>query len=61
LLRIQTDRTDNTINILGKYKRIEKLNKIIIDEFIDKIYIGKVNEETKERDIVVEWNIQEVA
>ena len=61
LLKIKADKKEDTINILGKYKRIKELNKIIIDEFIDKIYIGQVNEETKERDIVIEWNIQEVA
>ena len=44
--------------ILKKYKKINKLNKIIIDEFIDKIYIGTYDNETKTRDIEIEWNFE---
>jgi len=32
------------------------LNKIIVDEFINKIYIGRLNRETGIRDIYIEWN-----
>ena len=53
------DTKNNAISILTKYNTINKLNKVIVDEFIDKIYIGNVNLETKERDIIVEWNIEE--
>ena len=59
-LKAKANKKDNIISTLKKYKKINKLNKTIIDEFIDKIYIGKVNEETKERDIVIEWNIEEL-
>jgi len=61
LLKIKVNKEDNIINTFKKYKKINKLNRIIVDEFIDKIYIGKFNEETKERDIVIEWNIEELA
>ena len=61
LLKTKTEKKDNIINILNKYKKIDTLNKIIIDEFIDKIYINKVNEKTKERDIIIEWNTKELA
>jgi len=61
LLRAKADRQDNNTNILKKYKKIGKLNKVIVDEFINKIYIGKVNQETKERDITIEWNIAQLA
>ena len=44
-------------NIFEKYKHIDKLNREIIDEFIDTIWIGKINPETNERDIDVEMNI----
>ena len=44
--------------ILKKYKKINKLNKIIIDEFIDKIYIGTYDKEIKTRDIEIEWNFE---
>ena len=42
--------------IFNNYKKINKLNKIIIDEFINKIYIGKINNETNTRDIKIKWN-----
>ena len=34
------------------------LNKIIVDEFIDKVYIGNYNKENKTRDIEIEWNFE---
>ncbi|MCI8466683.1 MAG: DUF4368 domain-containing protein, partial [Bacilli bacterium] len=40
-----------------KYKNIKELNKIIVDEFIEKIYIGKLNKETNTREIRLEWNL----
>ena len=42
----------------NKYQQLEKLNRVIVDEFIDKIYIGKINEETKTRDIEIKWNFE---
>jgi len=61
LLKAKADRKDNITGILKKYKKITKLDKVIIDEFINRIYIGKVNEENKDRDIIIEWNIEELA
>lgn len=45
-------------DILKKYKHIDSLNKIIVDEFIDKVYIGNYNKENKTRDIEIEWNFE---
>ena len=42
--------------LINKYTKITSLNKTIIDEFIDKIYIGKKNKDTKTRDIKIVWN-----
>lgn len=47
---------DNDEKILCKYQEFSKLNRIIIQEFIDKIYIGKINKEVKVRDIKIKWN-----
>lgn len=44
--------------ILKKYKHIKELNKVIIDEFIDKVYVGVYDKETKTRDIEIEWNFE---
>ena len=44
--------------IFSKYQKLEELNRVIVDEFIDKIYIGKLNEETNSRDIQIKWNFE---
>ena len=44
-------------NIFEKYRHIDKLTKEIVDEFVDVIKIGKINKETKSRDIDIHLNI----
>lgn len=44
--------------ILKKYKRIDKLNRAIMDEFIDKVTIGKIDKENNTRNIEIEWNFE---
>lgn len=44
--------------ILKKYKHIDILNKVIVDEFIDKVYIGVYDKNTRTRDIEIEWNLE---
>ncbi len=44
--------------LLKKYKKIDKLNKIIVDEFIDKVNIGILDNETKQRNIEIIWNFE---
>ncbi len=46
------------MDILSKYQHIDVLNKVIVDEFVDKIYIGIYNKETKQRNIEIEWNFE---
>ena len=41
---------------LNKYIPFKSLNIIIIEEFIQKIYIGKLNNDTNKRDIKIIWN-----
>ncbi len=41
--------------IFNKYNKLSKLNNVIIEEFIKKIEIGKI--EKKKRDIIINWNI----
>lgn len=43
--------------LIKKYKRIENLDRNILDEFIDQIYIGFYNPETKTRKIQIKWKI----
>ena len=55
-LKIIKDDKKEADEILKKYKHIKELNKVIIDEFIDKVYIGNYDKTTKTRDIEIEWN-----
>ena len=51
------DKKTDIESILKKYNHIDKLNKVIIDEFIEKIYIGNYDEENNTREIKIEWNL----
>ena len=42
----------------NKYQQLEKLNRVIVEEFVDRIYIGKINKETNTRDIEIKWNFE---
>ena len=48
--------TSKVEDLFNKYQQLEKLNKVIVDEFVDRIYIGKINDETNTRDIEIKWN-----
>lgn len=54
--KIKEVTTKNNKDIFSKYQKLERLNRVIIDEFIEKIYIGKIDEETKTRNIEIKWN-----
>ena len=53
--KIKEESLKNNKEIFNKYQQLEKLNKVIIDEFIDKIYIGKIDNNST-RDIKIKWN-----
>lgn len=57
-LKIIKDDKKEADEILKKYKHIKELNKVIIDEFIDKVYVGNYDKNTKTRDIEIEWNFE---
>lgn len=57
-LKIIKDDKKEADEILKKYKHIKELNKVIIDEFIDKVYVGNYDKITKARDIEIEWNFE---
>lgn len=48
----------NEEEIFEKYRNIKKLDRLIVETFISKIIIGKVDPETKKRDIRIIWNVQ---
>ncbi len=57
-LQVVKEEKKQADEILNKYKSITELNKIIIDEFIDKVYVGVYDKEKKTRDIEIEWNFE---
>lgn len=57
-LKVDKKEKKQANDILKKYKHIKKLNKVILDEFIDKVYIGELDKETNTRNIEIEWNFE---
>ena len=47
---------ENKEHLLGKYRQIEKLNRYVVEEFIKRIYIGKVIDKQTPREIKIVWN-----
>ena len=41
--------------IISRYKKLDNLNRVIVNEFIDKIYVGKVKDNI--RNIKIKWNL----
>ncbi len=56
-LKKSKEETNNKIDLLKKYDSIKNLNRTIIEEFIDIIHIGKLDTETKSREINISWNV----
>ena len=54
--KMKDESSKNNKEIFSKYQELTELNRVIVEEFIDKIYIGKFNAETKSRDIQIKWN-----
>lgn len=56
-LRDKEDLPQTSVKIFEKYKHIDKLTKVIVDEFVDVVKVGSLNKETNERDIDIHLNI----
>ena len=46
------------VKILRKYRHITELNKTIVDEFFDKILVGKIDKKTRSRNVEIFWNLE---
>ena len=57
-LKIDKKEKKQADDILKKYKHIKTLNKVILDEFIDKVYIGEIDKNNNTRNIEIEWNFE---
>lgn len=40
------------------FKKFESLNRVIVEEFVDSLYIGNINEENRTREIKIKWNFK---
>lgn len=43
--------------IFNKYKTIKELDRSVLDDFIEKIYMSAADKETNEREINIVWAI----
>lgn len=43
-------------NLFKKYKKLRNLNRIIVENYIDKIYIGTLDKNKSARNIEIKWN-----
>ena len=55
-INIDKQKQEKNVELFEKYKNIKELNRVVLDEFVKRIEIGKINPETSERDIKIEWN-----
>ena len=55
-LENKKDNQQNICDIFKKYKHISKLDRIIVDTFISKILIDKIDKGTNTREIKIIWN-----
>ena len=55
-INIDKQKQEKNLELFEKYKNIKELNRVVLDEFVKRIEIGKINPETSERDIKIEWN-----
>ena len=59
ILNLKSDKSKqiDRVKLFEQYKDITELNKVILDAFITKIEIGKIDPQTSERPINIEWNL----
>ena len=55
--KMKEESWNNNKDIFNKYQELMELNNVIVDEFIDKIYVGKANEKEKSRNIHIKWKM----
>lgn len=56
-LRKKKDQQIHEQDIFKQYRHIDKLDRLVVETFISKIIVGKVDKETNERAINIVWNI----
>ena len=57
-LKVNEKKLKQANDVLKKYKHIKRLSKPLLDEFISKIHVGELDENTHMRNIEIEWNFE---
>lgn len=56
-LRTDKNKQIDKVKLFEKYRNLSDLNKIVLDAFINKIEIGKIDPLTSERPINIDWDL----
>lgn len=56
-LKTDKNKQIDKVKLFEKYRNLSDLNKIVLDAFINKIEIGKIDPLTSERPINIYWNL----
>lgn len=56
-LKTDKNKQIDKVKLFEKYRNLSDLNKIVLDAFINKIEIGKIDPLTSERPINIDWNL----
>ena len=58
LIEMKQNKLKDRDSLLSKYRHFDVLTPELLDEFIDKIKVGKIDDETNTREIRIVWNFQ---
>ena len=56
-LKTDKNKQIDKVKLFEKYRNLSDLNKIVLDAFINKLEIGKIDPLTSERPINIDWNL----
>ena len=55
-IEVKQEKLKDKKTLFNKYKHVDKLSVEVVNDFVDKIFIGHYNEENKQRSIHIDWN-----
>ena len=55
--KMKEESLKNSKELFCKYKKLTELNRVIVQEFIDKIYISNISKKIQKRTMQIKWNI----
>jgi len=55
-IEVKQEKLKDKKTLFNKYKHVDKLSVEVVNDFVDKIFIGHYDEENKQRHIHIDWN-----